>query len=92
MSLMRRQTAIKRSGLVPYNRLVASRLGPRRVLLRLPPALPPTEAAQVSRAPSDVDLAQEMVKMTVNESVYLANVRALEAANGMLGTLLDTQA
>ena len=57
-----------------------------------PPALPPTEAAQVSRAPSDVDLAQEMVKMTVNESVYLANVRALEAANGMLGTLLDTQA
>jgi flagellar basal body rod protein FlgC len=39
-----------------------------------------------------VDLAHEMVEMTVNESVYLANVRALEAANGMLGTLLDTQA
>ena len=57
-----------------------------------PSALPPTEAVQVSRGPSEVDLAHEMVEMTVNESVYLANVRALEAANGMLGTLLDTQA
>ena len=56
------------------------------------PVPPPTEAAPVSRAPSDVDLAQEMVKMTANESFYLANVRALEAAHGMLGTLLDTEA
>jgi len=56
------------------------------------PAPPPTATAQVARAPSDVDLAQEMVKMTANESVYLANVRALEAAHGMLGTLLDTEA
>jgi flagellar basal body rod protein FlgC len=39
-----------------------------------------------------VDLAQEMVQMTANESFYLANVRALEAAHGMLGTLLDTEA
>ena len=57
-----------------------------------PPPVPPTEAATVSRAPSDVDLAQEMVKMTANESFFLANVRALEAAHGMLGTLLDTEA
>ena len=56
------------------------------------PALPPTQAVSVSRPPSDVDLAQEMVKMTANESFYLANVRALEAAHGMLGTLLDTEA
>ena len=53
---------------------------------------PPTRAASVSRPPSDVDLAQEMVKMTANENFYLANVRALEAAQGMLGTLLDTEA
>ena len=53
---------------------------------------PPTQAASVSRPPSDVDLAQEMVNMTANESFYLANVRALEAAHGMLGTLLDTEA
>ena len=59
---------------------------------RPPPVTAPTEAAPVSRAPSDVDLAQEMVKMTANESFYLANVRALEAAHGMLGTLLDTEA
>ena len=59
---------------------------------RPPPAAAPTEAAPLSRAPSDVDLAQEMVKMTANESFYLANVRALEAAHGMLGTLLDTEA
>ena len=59
---------------------------------RPPPVTVPTEAAPVSRAPSDVDLAQEMVKMTANESFYLANVRALEAAHGMLGTLLDTEA
>ena len=59
---------------------------------RPPPVAAPTEAAPVSRAPSDVDLAQEMVKMTANESFYLANVRALEAAQGMLGTLLDTEA
>ncbi|MDA8678357.1 flagellar basal body protein [Luminiphilus sp.] len=59
---------------------------------RPPPVPPPTATAQVARAPSDVDLAQEMVKMTANESVYLANVRALEAAHGMLGTLLDTEA
>jgi flagellar basal body rod protein FlgC len=39
-----------------------------------------------------VDLAQEMVQMTANETFYLANVRALEVANGMLGTLLDTEA
>jgi flagellar hook-associated protein FlgK len=57
-----------------------------------PPVTAPTVAAPVSRAPSDVDLAQEMVKMTANESFYLANVRALEAAHGMLGTLLDTEA
>ncbi len=56
------------------------------------PAPPPNEAAQASRAPSDVDLAQEMVKMTANESFYLANVRALEVAHGMLGTLLDIEA
>ena len=56
------------------------------------PALPPTQAVSVSRPPSDVDLAQEMVKMTANENFYLANVRALEAAQGMLGTLLDTEA
>ena len=56
------------------------------------PALPPTQAVSVSRPPSDVDLAQEMVNMTANESFYLANVRALEAAHGMLGTLLDTEA
>ena len=56
------------------------------------PALPPTQAVSVSRPPSDVDLAQEMVKLTANESFYLANVRALEAAHGMLGTLLDTEA
>ena len=56
------------------------------------PALPPTQAVSVSRLPSDVDLAQEMVKMTANESFYLANVRALEAAHGMLGTRLDTEA
>ena len=59
---------------------------------RPPPVPLPTEAAPVSRAPSDVDLAQEMVKMTANESFYLANVRALEAAQGMLGTLLDIEA
>ena len=59
---------------------------------RPPPVPLPTEAAPVSRAPSDVDLAQEMVKMTANESFYLANVRALEAAHGMLGTLLDAEA
>ena len=59
---------------------------------RPPPVPAPTEAAPVSRAPSDVDLAQEMVKMTANESFYLSNVRALEAAHGMLGTLLDTEA
>ena len=59
---------------------------------RPPPVAAPTEAAPVSRAPSDVDLAQEMVKMTANESFYLANVRALQAAHGMLGTLLDTEA
>ncbi|MDA9798745.1 flagellar basal body protein [Luminiphilus sp.] len=59
---------------------------------RARPAPPPTEAAQGARAPSNVDLAQEMVKMTANESFYLANVRALEAAHGMLGTLLDTEA
>ena len=57
-----------------------------------PPVPPPTEAGTVSRAPSNVDLAQEMVKMTANESFFLANVRALEAAHGMLGTLLDTEA
>ena len=56
------------------------------------PAPPPTQAGSVSRPPSDVDLAQEMVKMTANESFYLSNVRALEAAHGMLGTLLDTEA
>ena len=56
------------------------------------PALPPTQAVSISRPPSDVDLAQEMVKLTANESFYLANVRALEAAHGMLGTLLDTEA
>ena len=56
------------------------------------PSPPPTQAASVSGPPSDVDLAQEMVKMSANESFYLANVRALEAANGMLGTLLDTEA
>ena len=56
------------------------------------PAPPPPETAQVYRAPSDVDLAQEMVQMTANESFYLANVRALEVAHGMLGTLLDTEA
>ena len=61
-------------------------------VVRPPPVAAPTEAAPVSRAPSDVDLAQEMVKMTANESFYLANVRALEAAQGMLGTLLDTEA
>ena len=59
---------------------------------RSPPVTAPTEAAPVSSAPSDVDLAQEMVKMTANESFFLANVRALEAAHGMLGTLLDTEA
>ena len=57
-----------------------------------PPVTAPTVAAPVSSAPSDVDLAQEMVKMTANESFFLANVRALEAAHGMLGTLLDTEA
>ena len=56
------------------------------------PSPPPAQAASVSGPPSDVDLAQEMVAMSANESVYLANVRALEAANGMLGTLLDTEA
>ena len=56
------------------------------------PVTPPPETAQVYSAPSNVDLAQEMVKMTANESFYLANVRALEAAHGMLGTLLDTEA
>ena len=56
------------------------------------PSPPPTQAASVSGPPSDVDLAQEMVAMSANESFYLANVRALEAANGMLGTLLDTEA
>ena len=56
------------------------------------PVPPPPETAQVYRAPSDVDLAQEMVQMTANESFYLANVRALEAAHGMLGTLIDTEA
>ena len=59
---------------------------------RSPPVTAPTEAAPVSSAPSDVDLAQEMVKMTANESFYLANVRAIEAAHGMLGTLLDAEA
>lgn len=56
------------------------------------PASPPTQVASVSRPPSDVDLAQEMVAMSANESFYLANVRALDAAHGMLGTLLDTEA
>ena len=65
---------------------------PRADVARPLPVTAPTEAAPVSRAPSDVDLAQEMVKMTANESFYLANVRALEAAYGMLGTLLDTEA
>ena len=58
----------------------------------VPPVTPSPETAQVYRAPSDVDLAQEMVQMTANESFYLANVRALEAAHGMLGTLIDTEA
>jgi flagellar hook-associated protein FlgK len=59
---------------------------------RVRPVTPSPETAQVYRAASDVDLAQEMVQMTANESFYLANVRALEAAHGMLGTLLDTEA
>ena len=42
--------------------------------------------------PSDVNLAHEMVSMVANENFYQANMQALKAADGMMGTLLDTNA
>ena len=42
--------------------------------------------------PSDVNLADEMVSMVANENFYQANMQALNAADDMMGTLLDTNA
>ena len=42
--------------------------------------------------PSDVNLADEMVSMVANGNFYQANMRALKAADDMMGTLLDTNA
>lgn len=42
--------------------------------------------------PSDVNLAGEMVSMVANGNFYQANMRALQAADDMMGTLLDTNA
>ena len=42
--------------------------------------------------PSDVNLADEMVSMVANGNFYQANMRALLAADDMMGTLLDTNA
>ena len=42
--------------------------------------------------PSDVNLADEMVSMVANGNFYQANMRALQAADDMMGTLLDTNA
>ena len=41
---------------------------------------------------SDVNLADEMVSMVANGNFYQANMRALLAADDMMGTLLDTNA
>ena len=45
-----------------------------------------------SSPPSDVNLADEMVSMVANGNFYQANMRALQAADDMMGTLLDTNA
>ena len=45
-----------------------------------------------SLPPSDVNLADEMVSMVANGNFYQANMRALLAADDMMGTLLDTNA
>ena len=45
-----------------------------------------------SLPPSDVNLADEMVSMVANGNFYQANMRALQAADDMMGTLLDTNA
>ena len=42
--------------------------------------------------PSDVNLADEMVSMVASGNFYQANMRALQAADDMMGTLLDTNA
>lgn len=42
--------------------------------------------------PSDVNLADELVSMVANGNFYQANMRALQAADDMMGTLLDTNA
>jgi len=42
--------------------------------------------------PSDVNLADEMVSRVANGNFYQANMRALQAADDMMGTLLDTNA
>ena len=51
------------------------------------------DSNRVSPAPpSDVNLADELVRMVANENFYQANVQALKATDEMMGTLLDTSA
>jgi flagellar basal-body rod protein FlgC len=52
----------------------------------------PVKPAESEAAPSDVNLTDEMVSMVENENFYEANLRALRAADDMVGTLLDTSA
>ena len=52
----------------------------------------PVEPIESEVAPSDVNLPNEMVSMVENKNFYQANLRALRAADEMVGTLLDTVA
>lgn len=52
----------------------------------------PVKPVASEAAPSDVDLTNEMVNMVENQNFYQANLRALRAADEMVGTLLDTVA
>ena len=52
----------------------------------------PVKSIESEAAPSDVNLPNEMVSMVENKNFYQANLRALRAADEMVGTLLDTVA
>jgi flagellar hook protein FlgE len=41
---------------------------------------------------SNVDIAQELPEMSINAQMYKANLKTLQAADEMLGSLLKTRA
>lgn len=57
-----------------------------------PVALRPTDKGQEEVELSNVDLAEEMPDMILNENLYKANLKTVQVENEMIGNLLDMKA